>query len=150
MSSANNGRTERILVVAALFACAVSLSLGAQTMKASESAATMTAAPSVVVQDQTIVDSRVVILKVVSPGPGWIVIHADNSGKPGPVLGWAAVRAGENLDVVVALDTKRATPVLYAMLHVDAGVVGTYEFPGADTPTMSMGAMVSPPFKAGM
>jgi hypothetical protein len=104
--------------------------------------------PSVVVQDQSIVDSRVVILKIVSATPGWIVIHIDNAGKPGPVVGYAAVRAGENLDVVVAIDAKKATPVLYAMLHVDAGVVGSYEFPGADTPTMNMGAMVSPLFKA--
>ena len=126
-----------LIMTLALFAFG-SLSLSAQAM----------VSPSVVVQDQTITDSRVVILKVVSATPGWIVIHSDNAGKPGPVVGYAAVRAGENLDVVVAIDSKKATPVLYAMLHADAGVVGTYEFPGADVPTMNMGAMVSPSFKA--
>jgi hypothetical protein len=131
----------RLIIVAAALAAAGGLSLAAQASMAT---------PAVVVQDQQIADSRVVILKVVSATPGWIVIHSDNAGKPGPVIGYAAVRAGENLNVVVAVDAKKATPVLYAMLHLDAGVVGTYEFPGADVPTMNMGAMVSPAFKVGM
>ncbi len=82
-----------------------------------------------------------------SATPGWIVIHTDNGGKPGPVVGYAAVREGENLNVVVAIDAKKAGSVLYAMLHTDAGTVGAYEFPGADVPVMSMGMMVSPAFK---
>ena len=117
--------------------------MGSVSLAAQSSAVT----PSVVVQDQSILDSRVVILKVVSAAPGWIMIHADNAGKPGAVLGYAAVRAGENLNVVVAVDAKKATPQLYAMLHVDAGTVGTLEFPGPDAPTMNAGAMVSPAFK---
>ncbi|HET7838368.1 MAG TPA: hypothetical protein VFL04_01325 [Rectinemataceae bacterium] len=104
--------------------------------------------PVVVVQDQAIDDSRVIVLKVTSATPGWMVIHADAAGRPGPVIGYAAVREGENLNVVVAIDAKKATPVLYAMLHVDAGQIGSYEFPGPDVPTMNMGAMVSPAFKA--
>jgi hypothetical protein len=122
------------------------LALGSVSLAAQSTALT----PSVVVQDQSLVDSRVVILKVVSATPGWIVIHSDNAGKPGPVVGYAAVRSGENLNVVVAVDAKKATPVLYAMLHVDEGVVGGYEFPGADKPTMSMGMMVSPAFKVAL
>jgi hypothetical protein len=58
------------------------------------------------------------------------------------------VRQGENLNVVVAIDSKKATPVLYAMLHVDSGVIGVLEFPGADVPVMNNGVMVSPAFKA--
>ena len=104
--------------------------------------------PSVVVQDQAVIDSRVVVLKVLSAAPGWIMIHADNGGNPGPALGYSPVRQGENLNVVVAIDSKKATPVLYAMLHVDSGVVGVLEFPGADVPVMNNGAMVSPAFKA--
>jgi hypothetical protein len=129
----------RSLMLASVLAALAALSLSAQSSMPT---------PSVVVQDQAIDDSRVVILKVVSAAPGWLVIHADNGGKPGPVLGYAAVREGENLNVVVAIDAKKATPSLFAMLHVDAGTVGSYEFPGPDTPAMNMGAMVSPAFKA--
>lgn len=102
---------------------------------------------AVAVGDQSIVDARLVIDKIISIGPGWLVIHADNSGKPGAVLGFAAVRNGENLNVIVAVDTARATPVVYAMLHTDAGVIGNYEFPGADGPQLASGVAVSPPFK---
>ncbi len=31
---------------------------------------------------------------------------------------------------------------LWPMLHIDAGTVGTYEFPGADAPVMANGAIV--------
>jgi hypothetical protein len=135
-----NLRARVLLMVLMVFA---TFAMGSVSLAAQSSAAT----PSVVVQDQSIVDSRVVVLKVVSATPGWIMIHADNSGKPGAVIGYAAVRSGENLNVVVAVDAKKATPQLYAMLHVDAGTVGTLEFPGPDAPTMSMGMMVSPAFK---
>ncbi len=110
----------------------------------------MTAAmamPSVSVADQPIKDDTVTVAKVVSNGPGWIVIHADKNGAPGPVLGYAAVKDGENDNVVVKLAAEGRTETLYAMLHVDVGKVGTYEFPGADVPVMMNGAAVTPAFK---
>jgi hypothetical protein len=133
--SSKKGLRRFAVVIALAMACAAAL-------------AAQAVLPSVQVQDQAVTDSRVVIQEVVSAGPGWLVIHADNGGKPGPVLGWAAVRQGDNPNVVVAIDTKRATPVLYAMLHVDAGTVGVYEFPGTDVPASAGGMMVSPAFKA--
>jgi heme/copper-type cytochrome/quinol oxidase subunit 2 len=102
--------------------------------------------PSVSVDNQGVVDARVVIAKVVSKGPGWLVIHTQADGKPGPVIGYSAVRDGANLNVVVAVDTKRVTDNLYAMLHIDAGTIGAYEFPGTDAPVMAGGAMVNVPF----
>ncbi len=103
--------------------------------------------PAVTVSDQAVQSSRVTIGEVVSEGPGWLVIHLNVDGKPGAVIGYAAVKDGENKDVVVEVDAKRATGSLFAMLHTDAGVVGTYEFPGPDVPVMVAGAMVNVPFK---
>lgn len=113
-----------------------------------EPAATPTPAPtpSVTVADQEVVDGKITVAEVVSAGPGWIVIHTDDGGKPGPVIGYAAVADGVNTDVVVEIDVKAATPTLYAMLHTDAGAVGQYEFPGADAPVLVDGAMVMPAF----
>jgi hypothetical protein len=105
--------------------------------------------PRVVVKDQSIKDGAVSIEEVLSNGPGWLVIHADSKGAPGPVIGYAAAPDGLSLNLAVKIDVKKATPTLYAMLHTDAGKVGTYEFPGADVPVMVDGKMVSPPFKAG-
>jgi plastocyanin len=109
---------------------------------------TMAAAmPSVSVADQPIKDDTVTVAQVVSNGPGWIVIHADKNGAPGPVLGHAAVKDGENDDVVVKLAAEGRTETLYAMLHTDAGTAGTYEFPGADGPVSVDGKVVTPAFK---
>lgn len=104
--------------------------------------------PRVVVADQAIKDGAVTVAEALSNGPGWIVIHAQAKGGIGPVIGHAAAPDGLNLNVVVPIDEKKATPVLYAMLHTDAGIVGKYEFPGPDMPVMVDGKMVSPPFKA--
>ncbi len=103
--------------------------------------------PSVTASNQAIVDGAVTIAEVVSSGPGWIVIHADQNGGPGPVIGYTAVTDGVNKDVVVKLDVSKATATLYAMLHTDAGTVGTYEFPGPDGPVAVEGKVITPAFQ---
>lgn len=102
--------------------------------------------PSVTVADQDIVDGTVTIAEVVSDGPGWLVIHAQKDGKPGPVLGHSAVSDGVNTNVVVEIDVSGAAETLYAMLHTDAGTVGTYEFPGPDGPVKVGDKVVTPAF----
>jgi len=108
--------------------------------------ATAAADPSVTVNDQVTMESTVVIDKIVAVQDGWIVIHAGD--KSGTVIGWAPVKAGENDKVEVAIDLSKGTPTISAMLHVDAGKVGTYEFPGADVPVKNAaGDVVNTPFK---
>jgi plastocyanin len=90
---------------------------------------------SVEASDQPIVNGAITVAKVTSSVDGWIVVHLDEGGRPGKVLGQSAVRAGDNTNVVVQLSED--VPVggmLWPMLHVDAGAAGTYEFPGADVP----------------
>ncbi len=104
--------------------------------------------PSVTVADQDIVDDKVTIAEVVSDGPGWLVIHAQADGKPGPILGFSPVSDGASAAVMVAIDTSSATETLYAMLHTDAGEIGTWEFPnGPDAPVMVGEQVVTPLFK---
>ena len=57
--------------------------------------------PSVAVSDQSIESGSVTISKVTSDGPGWLVVHAQAEGKPGPILGFSQVENGENIDVLV-------------------------------------------------
>ena len=103
--------------------------------------------PEVMVSDQTLKDNTVTVDKVVYDQQGWIVIHKDANGKPGPIIGWAAIQPGENTNVVVTLkESLTGTTKLWAMLHTDAGTVGTYEFPGADVPVKVGGAIVMSPF----
>jgi hypothetical protein len=49
---------------------------------------------------------------------------------------------------VVNINTAEATPELFAMLHVDKGKVGTFQFPGVDAPVKVAGMIVSPSFMA--
>jgi len=103
--------------------------------------------PSVKVNDQSFDGTTVTVADVVSAGPGWLVIHRQDSGDVGPAIGYTAVKDGDNKNVVVKIDPSKATPVMYAMLHVDAGIVGAYEFPGPDAPVIGDGQMISPSFK---
>lgn len=105
-------------------------------------------ANSVSVEDQDLGDDgSVTIAEVRSAGPGWMVIHAQADGKPGPILGSAPVSVGINNDIVVEIDPAGATETLYAMLHVDAGSEGDFEFPGDDVPAADEeGNTVTPPF----
>lgn len=107
-------------------------------------------APSVNVHDQIVTDT-VMASSVVSEGPGWLVIHADNDGAPGPVIGQTLVEAGTTANVVVEVDAMGVTPVLWPMLHVDTGEMGTYEFgtvEGADGPVRVNDAVLTFPINA--
>jgi len=88
----------------------------------------------VVSNNQEIIDNKVLVSGVVSDAPGWIVIHADNGGKPGQILGYSPVSKGSNNNIVVNIDSSAATQRLFAMLHVDEGIIGSFEFPGVDAP----------------
>jgi len=104
--------------------------------------------PSVKVEDQAIENGTVVVADVVSAGPGWLVIHAQAEGKPGPILGFSPVVDGNNQNVLVEIESAAATETLYAMLHVDAGEIGQWEFPdGPDAPVKVDEKVVTPPFK---
>jgi predicted lipoprotein with Yx(FWY)xxD motif len=104
--------------------------------------------PALTVVDQDISTGKVTIASVTSSGHGWVAIHSQGAdGNPGPEIGYTAVKSGINRNVVVNIDATKATPVLFAMLHIDAGILGKYEFPGPDVPQQANGQMVSPSFK---
>lgn len=103
--------------------------------------------PAVEVMDQEIAGGSVTIPSVTMAEDGWVVIHTANAeGKPGPVIGYAQVPAGTSNDIAVNLEAEKATPKLFAMLHIDAGTLGTYEFPGDDAPVKDGDAVVVKPF----
>jgi len=102
--------------------------------------------PAVKVDNQVIDNGMVTVVKVESDGPGWLVVHAQADGKPGPVLGYTAVSDGDNANVAVEIDESAATETLYAMLHTDDGIIGTYEFPDEDSPVTVDDHLVTLPF----
>ncbi len=106
--------------------------------------------PAVTVNDQDSDGTTVTVEAVFSQGPGWMVIHNQVNGTVGDAIGEISLNDGESTNIVVTIDPAKATPIMYAMLHADAGVVGTYEFPGPDIPIMVNGDMLSPAFKAAL
>jgi len=97
--------------------------------------------PSMRANSQPVTD-KIIIEGVSSDGPGFVVIHANNEGAPGEVIGFAPVVASTNVNVEVMVDAEKLTPIVFPMLHSDTGVVGTYEFgevEGEDLPQMSDG-----------
>lgn len=102
--------------------------------------------PSVTVEDQEIVNESVIVQEVVSDGPGFIVIHADDNGAPGPVIGYSAVEDGQNLNVAVSIDVEAATETLWAMLHEDTDATGEFDFPDSDPPVEVEGEVVMASF----
>jgi len=115
----------------------------AVTAAAAAPAAAPAAADAVDVSDQAVKNGSITVTNVSASVDGWIVAHLDEGGKPGKVIGHTAVKAGANKNVAIKLD--EAVPAggkLWPMLHIDAGVIGTYEFPGADAPVVVNGNVV--------
>lgn len=106
------------------------------------------AGPSVDADDQPVVDGTLTVAVTAVPGPAFVVLHRDEGGAPGPVVGHASVESGDHPDVVITLDEEvAADTTLWAMLHADAGERGTYEFPGPDVPLRDLAdAVVMVPF----
>jgi hypothetical protein len=77
----------------------------------------------------------------------WIVIHADEDGKPGKIIGRALLAEGESQDVFVTISAREATRTLYAVLYTDAGQPGKFEAPEIDTPFMDGRGMVMQSFQ---
>ena len=88
--------------------------------------------------DQTSDGKTITVSTVnIAGSSGFIAVHADASGGPGPVVGHAAVPEGDSTSVVITLDAPITTGAYWPMLHTDAGTIGTYEFPGPDGPVKS-------------
>ena len=75
--------------------------------------------------------------EVTSATPGWLCIHADQDGQPGPLLGCSAVPAGETHDLSVSLDLTKLHWKLHTVLYVDAGTPGKMEVPDPDIAALS-------------
>ena len=79
------------------------------------------------VMDQDLSGGTVTAESVMADANGWMVVHrTDAQMKPGPVVGYAPLRAGENKDVVAILqEAVQPGEMLMLMVHGEAGGVST-------------------------
>lgn len=88
------------------------------------------AMPSVDATNQSVANGVVSAEMVVAAENGWLVVHrTDMEMKPGPVVGYAPLRMGDNVDVAAILTEEVAAgDMLMLMVHSEAGGVMTGGF----------------------
>lgn len=129
------GRT----VVVALFICTLVVVAFAQAPPAQT--------PTVVVNNQALVNGNLTIEQVTVPQQAFLVIQRDLSGAAESILGRVALVTGTTENVVIRLDAAVAPgEQLYAALYLDAAPVGVFEAPGADTLFLVNNQPVAQPF----
>lgn len=69
---------------------------------------------------------------VVRGATGWVVVHRDAGGTPGPAVGHVHVPEGASEDVVVPLEVDLEPGRYWVVLHVDRGNIGELELPEPD------------------
>ena len=88
------------------------------------------AAPMVMASDQDVSNGVVSAEKVMAGENGWMVVHrTDAEMKPGPVVGYAPLRGGENVDVAAILQEEvKSGDMLMLMVHAEIGGMSTGVF----------------------
>ncbi|MDF9432886.1 DUF7282 domain-containing protein [Chromohalobacter israelensis] len=86
--------------------------------------------PQVWADDQSVAGGAVTAEKVTADSNGWLVVHrTDESMKPGPVVGHAPLKEGENMDVTALLtEDVSAGDHLMLMVHSEEGGMETGVF----------------------
>ena len=112
---------------------------------------TQDTASSITVADGPATGTMVTIPSATINVDGWIVIHdSDANGNivaPAIISKPVALTAGTHNNIMIEMTKDvSAGGKVFAMLHVDAGVIGTYEFPGADIPVKNGEDTVVVPF----
>jgi plastocyanin len=102
--------------------------------------------PSIEVDYQSTKYANVTVREVVARTNGWIVIHKVVNDQAGDIVGYSAIKKGENHNVSVRLVGINTSQDLIAMLHYDLGQIGSFEYPGPDVPVMLNNEMVMKKF----
>jgi hypothetical protein len=106
--------------------------------KEASAATTQTPGPALIndisVDNQAVKTGSVLVNMVDAMKPGWVAIFTDKNDQPDVLLGYTAVPAGSSADIKVTVDTAKVTDKMIAMLLLDAGKIGTFEYPGLDEP----------------
>ncbi|MGB3246672.1 MAG: hypothetical protein WBB25_19215 [Sulfitobacter sp.] len=110
-----------------LTSTAIALSLSAGMVFAAAHAT-----PMVEAADQDVSNGVVSAEKVVAGENGWLVVHrTDADMKPGPVVGYAPLRMGDNMDVAAILQEEvKSGEMLMLMVHAETGgmTTGVFEY----------------------
>jgi len=100
--------------------------------------------------DQSSNGTTLTIAEAVFTGQnGFVAIHSDAGGAPGPVIGVTGLlNAGTHDNITITLTKPlTASATVFPMLHTDSDKDGKYTFPGPDGPATVGGKVVVFPIK---
>lgn len=106
---------------------------------------TVTLPPDISIYDQPVIDGRIIAERVISPGPGWVVVYTTEEEQPGIIIGFAPLTAGVNELVSIEIVETAVTPQLFLLLHEESSDPAEFNFPAADLPA-SYNDQLIPPF----
>jgi hypothetical protein len=100
----------------------------------------------ITVASQELNSGVVIISSVTAAQNGWVVIYKNANLSDSEIVGYAPVYQGANTNVKVTINTAKVgdLPTLWAVLHVDGGIPGRFEWglrnqPYDDGPVMQNG-----------
>lgn len=105
-------------------------SVAAMSLTATVAFAAAHATSMVEAENQDVSNGVVSADMVMAAENGWLVVHrTDAEMKPGPVVGYAPLRAGENTDVAAILqEDVKSGDMLMLMVHAEEGGMETGVF----------------------
>ncbi len=75
--------------------------------------------------------------------PTWVLVHADDEGPNGPVLGRLLLEPGFYERVVIPIRWREGTPRLHIVYHEDSGQASVLDYPEADLPIVANGEPIT-------
>lgn len=103
---------------------------------------------TITVDDQTTDGTEVLVDAAAMEGAdGWIVVHADDDGAPGEIVGFNLFSAGDRASLLVNMQPIVDSGTYWAMLHVDDPADGQFTFPDGDPPLTEGGEPVMDSFE---
>lgn len=95
-------------------------------------------APEIMVSNQAVAsDSTITVDQVTAADTVWLVLHMDDGGKPGNIIGYNRVAGDAQNAKVQISDVDPATlsgKPIWVMMHIDAAPRNEFQFPGNDVP----------------
>ncbi len=104
----------------------------------------VTLPPDIIVYDQPVIDGTITIERIISNGPGHVVVYYDDDDVPGLIIGSEFLEDGLNEQVVVKVVETAVTPQLFIFIHDDTTIGDPFDFPANDPPRFYNGRLPDP------
>jgi hypothetical protein len=102
--------------------------------------------PSLSITDQAINEAGELRIESANVlGPAWVVIHNDEAGEPGAVIGFFPLTPETTYPLTITIRWREALPQLHALLNQDLGERGRFDAT-IDLPLIAQGQPINIPF----